>query len=284
MGIGSSKPVAEVKKTKHHRHRRHHNPRNNNNLEFHNHYWEFERNLYNGENNQIVLLRLKRSPETGQHVQGSKRRRMAVKLAKREREFLLSIEMNIMRGMNGARHIVEVVALCNDLVQAVKTRRSKRNVEFPYAPPLAFEGFVGLGGPAMAMEFLEHGSLQRLRDRVRADFRARNRTPRIPNRILWSIFLCLIRGNIGMTYPMRQGIPADPRTEQINVPQGQSGVVHNDLTLGNLMLTSYHGPPPLGPNTEHKCLGLMCKIIDFGGAGRSNKAITINMWEIAMVI
>lgn len=51
-------------------------------------------------------------------------------------------------------------------------------------PKPADHFLVGLKGPVVAMEYLENGSWDRLMDR------AKRHRIELPNRLLWSLFLC----------------------------------------------------------------------------------------------
>ncbi|KAI0551212.1 kinase-like domain-containing protein [Xylaria curta] len=81
--------------------------------------------------------------------------------------------------------------------------------------------------PALVLEYVEYGSIQDLCKRLKA------RNIRVPNRVLWSMFLCLIRACIGFAYPPWQNgehetIPADGTKKH-------SSIIHNDLHDENVI-------------------------------------------------
>ncbi|KAI1287850.1 hypothetical protein F5Y03DRAFT_401907 [Xylaria venustula] len=133
------------------------------------------------------------------------------------------------------------------------------------------------GIPIMVMEELGCGTLDLLMAHI-GDVRALNITipdeyadikavEYIPNRALWSIFLCLVRGLIGIAYP-----PDDPdsrkgqviRETMKDVEKGKepSGIIHSDIDIYN----SFIGYPPShrGPKDPEHIWHPIVKIADYG--------------------
>ncbi|RYC57397.1 hypothetical protein CHU98_g8818 [Xylaria longipes] len=195
---------------------------------YENEYWEYEKKLGFGGFGFTALM--KRKGSSGQPGQ-----RMAVK-------FPVGTSK-----VNGASHIVSILASCEDIEEAAVSRHSGDN-------NMIFEGFVGLVGPAVALEYLEYGDILGLIGRVRKTER------NVPNRVLWSLFYCLIRASVGMAYPPRQPIGSNAQIlEELpsdHGPATESGMAHNDFNIRNIMLTVGDGP-------EHE-IGVMAKLIDFG--------------------
>ncbi|KAI0550330.1 hypothetical protein F4679DRAFT_207622 [Xylaria curta] len=119
------------------------------------------------------------------------------------------------------------------------------------------------------MEYLENGTIETLLQRRRAAGLGR-----LPNRVLWAIFLCLVRACSAMAYPpptlpssrtpkndkRREGLPADAGR------RAPGSLVHGDMNLGNLMFSDDVNPPTfLDQQREHNLVPIL-KLIDFGEA------------------
>ncbi|KAI0975412.1 kinase-like protein [Xylaria arbuscula] len=133
------------------------------------------------------------------------------------------------------------------------------------------------GIPIMAMEELGCGTLDLLMTHIE-DVRALNSTmpdeyadikaiEYIPNRALWGIFLCLVRGLIGIAYP-----PDDPdsrkgqviRETMADVKEGRqpSTIIHSDIDIYNAFIgypRNHEGPA----DSEHLWHPIV-KIADYG--------------------
>ncbi|KAI1770989.1 hypothetical protein F4818DRAFT_454902 [Hypoxylon cercidicola] len=96
------------------------------------------------------------------------------------------------------------------------------------------------------MEWLSCGTLEDFIDKARMRLGLGGR---LPNRLLWRFFLCLIRSCIAMAWP-------DSR-ESIGSGVESSGLAHSDLHGGNVLL----GNPPR--DGEHIITPIL-KLIDFG--------------------
>ncbi|KAI1319737.1 kinase-like protein [Xylariaceae sp. FL0255] len=237
---------------------------------FQNEHWEYEKRLGFGAYGYTALIKWKGSSEEPPPVQ-----RMVIKFAigsSSRGQISLRHEIGTLEMLNGARHIGSILASCDDLVKAV---RNKGNNIFSSPFDFAFESFVGITGPAMALEYLELGDLVGLVNRVRADGR------RVPNMILWSFFFCLLRATVGIAYPCRQPVGSRVQIiEEIPSDVQASILEHMDFNERNIMLTSSDEP-----TAEHE-IGIAAKLIDFGLArsdGRQGGELQ-NIWDAARTI
>ncbi|KAI0535410.1 hypothetical protein GGR58DRAFT_515387 [Xylaria digitata] len=157
-----------------------------------------------------------------------------------EEESSLPAEKRWLGVLRWAKHIVSSVILTDD--------------------PLA-QDFSGIASHHMEtdhwlyLEWLENGTLLKLANR------ARRERIRLPNRVLWRLFLCLVRMCIAMGWPPQRpdGIDPQPVLETANGdPYG--GIIHGDMHHGNLMFGDFI---PEDPNGEHTLTPIL-KLIDFG--------------------
>jgi len=130
------------------------------------------------------------------------------------------------------------------------------------------------------MEYLPRGSLyevvKKYNDHLtKTGLQSKPEQWKISNRVLWHIFACLIRGCIGLRYPVknqpdhRDESPVGPSVnETVPDPHAKGGknsyLVHFDLDPMNIMIADF-GSPDEG---EHHGLLPVMKIIDFGLAWR----------------
>ncbi|KAI1736474.1 hypothetical protein F4680DRAFT_469100 [Xylaria scruposa] len=122
--------------------------------------------------------------------------------------------------------------------------------------------------PHLIIEYLENGTLDALLQRRRAAGLGR-----LPNRVLWAIFLCLVRACVAMAHPS----PPIPNLQTPKVKtretlpendgaQTPDHLVHGDMNLGNLMFGDLNPSKAFDPpNTEHNLVPAL-KLIDFGDA------------------
>ncbi|KAI0010775.1 hypothetical protein F4779DRAFT_638404 [Xylariaceae sp. FL0662B] len=82
---------------------------------------------------------------------------------------------------------------------------------------------------------------------------------RIPNRILWGVFLCLTRAAIGMAWPMNGDVNTPEQTETIQ-NRTPSTLAHLDITLQNVLVGRWMKQEP-----EHR-FSPLTKLIDFANA------------------
>ncbi|KAI1357697.1 kinase-like protein [Xylaria arbuscula] len=188
---------------------------------------------------------------------GEPQQRMAIKFivgTSPARWQTLIREIDILKIVNGASHIVSILANCEDIVEAAADWVSPGDDSVQTPLSAVFTGFVGLTGPALALEYLEHGDIAGLMNKLRRAGRT------VPNRILWSFFFCLIRASIGMAYPPTQPIGSDVQIlDELpadHSPETEGRMAHNDFNTRNIMLTVGDGP-------EHG-IGVKAKLIDFG--------------------
>ncbi|KAI0454007.1 hypothetical protein F5B21DRAFT_525261 [Xylaria acuta] len=213
-------------------------------------YWEYERLLGSGSFGLAVLLRQK--GEYGHH-----RHRMAVKVA------LDSSAEQLRSEIMWLKHIVQMLASCDNLAQPDQRLFQK----LQHVPPVmligsssgfiertAFGSLAGIQGPVLALEYLENGDMLSLFKRMLND------DVHLPNRMLWSLYLCLIRACIGMAYPISTPIGTPTILETIpNDGTPPQGITHNDIATRNVMLGT-------GDGLEEHHQGHMFKLIDFGEA------------------
>ncbi|KAI0095741.1 hypothetical protein F4776DRAFT_669652 [Hypoxylon sp. NC0597] len=110
--------------------------------------------------------------------------------------------------------------------------------------------------PFLMVEFLENGTLGQFLRRAKATGEV------LPNRVLWSIFLCLVRACIGMAYPP-QGPPVRMEETRDEKP---TAIAHQDMHLGNAVFGEIEEPPfetADGVIYEHEHVPIL-KLIDFG--------------------
>ncbi|KAI1755969.1 kinase-like domain-containing protein [Xylaria castorea] len=213
-------------------------------------YWEYEKLLGSGSYGLAVLLRQK-----GEH--GSHRHRMAVKVALASSAQQLRSEISWLKRLHGAKHIVQILASCDNLVQPDRELPPK----LQHAPPMigfidqtAFSSLAGIQGPVLALEYLENGDMLSLFKRMFND------DVRLPNRMLWSLYLCLIRACIGMAYPISRPIGTQSILETIpNDSTPPQGITHNDIAPRNIMLG-------IEDELDEHHQGNIFKLIDFGEA------------------
>ncbi|KAI0846444.1 kinase-like domain-containing protein [Daldinia vernicosa] len=164
---------------------------------------------------------------------------------RKEREYL--------RRFRGALHIVQILEVENN----------------PLNNP-------DIQGEWITMEWLSCGSL--------GDFivKAKRKTDRLPNRLLWRFFLCLVRACIAMANPPNR---SDGRVERERVAGElpEVGVSHSDLHNGNVVLGE-----PL-EDFEHTITPIL-KVIDFGNAGEwafidfTGTTTHSNLWDIGKLM
>ncbi|KAI0138018.1 kinase-like protein [Hypoxylon sp. NC0597] len=117
--------------------------------------------------------------------------------------------------------------------------------------PLEKEGFPG---EWIILEWLPHGTIIDF-----VNYMRRHNIPRLPNRVLWRFFLCLIRACCSMAWPRN----FTDGQEQLEFPiEGRelSGLAHNDLHGGNVLIGEF------GSDIEHSITPIL-KFIDFGSTG-----------------
>ncbi|KAI0467777.1 hypothetical protein F4859DRAFT_517647 [Xylaria cf. heliscus] len=136
-------------------------------------------------------------------------------------------------------------------------------------------------------EWIENGTVGKLARR------ANDQQIRLPNRLLWSFFMCLVRMVIAMGWPPKRPDGQDPQPviEEINGPP-YGALVHRDLFLddfsvGNIMVGDLL---PEDPESEHMLAPILI-LIDlaemekYGDDEKANRrAICYNLRDIACVM
>ncbi|KAI1325849.1 kinase-like domain-containing protein [Xylariaceae sp. FL0255] len=237
-------------------------------------YWQCVKVLGTGLFGFVILLTQKDSPH----------RHMAVKLAKKQGVDQLRQEIQILREVNGAKHIVSILGFCDDLPTAIQARRRRAKGTGRLTPQSAFDSFLGFEGPALGLEYLEHGTLRDLQRKLQETYPRKE----IPNRVLWSLLYCLFRASHGLAFPIGANIGSPSKLETasnssflwpiaiLNPRIGRTmGYAHNDLHTENVMLTRSES------EEEHMLTNTIAKVIDLGLANRTVTAATDNVWNAA---
>ncbi|KAI1459629.1 hypothetical protein F4805DRAFT_419711 [Annulohypoxylon moriforme] len=139
-------------------------------------------------------------------------RKMTIKYAStREGVNWLDNEILCLQHLSGNEHVVRTIAIKDARINLAGTGRDRSY-------------------PILALEYLPFGSLLQLRKRATDGRRL------IPNRVLWRVFLCLARQQVGFLFPRRAG-PKAPLWREVSsrdFGSGYSGVIeHNALENGN---------------------------------------------------
>ncbi|RWA07122.1 hypothetical protein EKO27_g7983 [Xylaria grammica] len=154
----------------------------------------------------------------------------------------VAMERDWMHRFRFARHIVRWLTLTPD----------------PMAPG---PGNVGFNLPYFFMEYLENGTLRQFEERVQNVTRlalpdGSEIAFLLPNRLLWTIFLCLIRACVGMAWPP-EGPDAVLEAPTESEP---STFAHMDLQNENVMFGDLEES-----EAEHRTVPIV-KLIDLGEA------------------
>ncbi|KAI1457805.1 hypothetical protein F4805DRAFT_166226 [Annulohypoxylon moriforme] len=126
--------------------------------------------------------------------------------------------------------------------------------------------------PLIVLEYLEHGTFARLISRLS------HYNTTVPNRLLWSFFLCLVRACVALAYPpmLAKGRPTELETIPADGRE-QSQLVHGFLHTGNVMIGRGDGR-----FSEHT-FGPTVKMIDLGGSAEATNGLgsRYNLWDIS---
>ncbi|KAI0469483.1 hypothetical protein F4859DRAFT_515975 [Xylaria cf. heliscus] len=151
-------------------------------------------------------------------------------------------ERNLIHRVRFARHIVKWLKLTPD----------------PMAPG---PGNAGFSQPYFFLEYLENGTLGQFQKRIQnvgtLALPSGLEIPfLLPNRLLWSIFLCLIRACVGMAWP-----PDGPEVVlEVPAPPEPSTLAHMDMHNDNVMFGDLEQK-----EAEHTIVPI-AKLIDLGDA------------------
>ncbi|KAJ2984748.1 hypothetical protein NUW58_g5896 [Xylaria curta] len=203
------------------------------------HSFEFVRRLGVGTGAAALLFK-----ESECEASGTEERNVAVKFAFSEYEHRneqaddeIENERKWLTRLQGAEHIVKI--LSHDVDRSKVSR------------------------PALVLEYVQYGSIQDLCKRLKAG------NIRVPNRVLWTMFLCLTRACIGFAYPPWQN--DEQESIPINGIKELSSIIHNDLHDENVLISD------LRPDSiEHRHVPIL-KAIDFGKA----TIVPAGNWETA---
>ncbi|KAI0444679.1 kinase-like domain-containing protein [Xylaria telfairii] len=188
------------------------------------------------------------------HRFSKRTKRFVVKRAQIERaKPELRHEINMMSRLNGSAHIARVIAAKDDENEQNEQRRPgifRRMVA--RVMRRRKDILAGLPGPTLVLEHLENGTATDLMGVLSV----RNRT--LPNRVLWSFYLCLARACVAMKFPPEKPLGTKPTIEEIPEDQSTAGnIVHNDMHGGNVLIGALRDFP------EHTTVPPL-KLIDFG--------------------
>ncbi|KAI0411314.1 hypothetical protein F5X98DRAFT_380902 [Xylaria grammica] len=203
-------------------------------------FWEHEKLLGGGSWGIAILLKEK------EHKFG-KPLRIVIKVGSSlTGQAQLRLEMDRYKMINGAKHIIRMLGCVEDRNPNESANRF---------PPLefAFRAILPINGPILALEYLDGG------DSTWFFGRMKDNGVRPPNRILWSMFLCLIRACIGMAFPIGASIFQESILEEVPTSGAPTNIRHNDIHPRNVMLAS-------GDHIDEHGMGTLFKIIDFGAS------------------
>ncbi|KAI1329267.1 hypothetical protein F5Y16DRAFT_397458 [Xylariaceae sp. FL0255] len=221
------------------------------------------------------------------HLQDQSVKRMVIKRPLTEQYGGIQNEARVLLALRNNLHISRILAWRFQQQAPIAASMAREAPPAAPSPPGYQDNFLtGLFGPVIAMEYLENGTLRGLRHRLEeGDIRA-------PNRVLWSIYLCLVRGCVAMAYPKPAAANGEPTLEEIPAPEtGKLGIQHRDLHLGNVMFGS------TDPDVNEHNLIPIVKFIDFGRSaglqednalyeddGRDDEATGDNLLRIARIM
>ncbi|KAI8623720.1 hypothetical protein F5Y19DRAFT_468348 [Xylariaceae sp. FL1651] len=251
-------------------------------------FWEFEKVLGNGASGVTALIRDRDPLNLHNHKRVVLKRPLSMEWGAEE----LWHEINAFEMVRGNAHCVQMIAHCNDLGmiprfnglapkppkfrdRAAKfIERVRRAIKTP--PNTIFEEIKWFEGPAVLLEYLENGSLLRLRQRKY------ELNVEIPNRLLWRWYFCLVRACIGFAYPAGAPEGAPPVLERIPAVRAPlRGIVHGDIAARNLVIGDRD------PSLDEHQLVPQLKMIDFGRMHEDeNKRLAVleNIFRVSMEI
>ncbi|KAI0115728.1 kinase-like domain-containing protein [Nemania sp. FL0031] len=224
--------------------------------------WQYEKVLGNGSYG-FTLLMIDRDP-----LHLHRPRRVALK-----RPILPQFgvedfdrEVAVLKDLRGHAHIVQLIDYAEDVTnyQSIsgKAGRFIRRIiaTFRNPPKNLYRSLSGGTGPAIVLEYLENGNLTRIVNAVHY------RHIRLPNRLLWSWYHCLVSACVAMTYK-KEGRVGGPL--EIEKPQGRDTehyrLTHRDIAERNIMVGSRE------PSVQTHRLAPKLVMIDFGLARRERR-------------
>ncbi|KAI0903191.1 kinase-like domain-containing protein [Ustulina deusta] len=219
-----------------------------------------------------VALRVRHTSTTGRSRKLIVKRARSNRLARELRD-----EIDVMSKLNGSAHIASVIAYRDDLVDEHQQRRFKflRRVIKRFRRKRPSNFLAGLTGPTLILEYLPNGTVNQFRVKVR-NKAIEDGSVAIPNRILWSIFLCLVRACVAMNHPPNQPPGTAPELEEIVEigPVPYANYYHGDMHPGNILFGA------TGDFPEHAVIP-PAKLIDFGLAIQDATSVMRNIMDIS---
>ncbi|KAI1819272.1 kinase-like domain-containing protein [Xylaria intraflava] len=206
--------------------------------------WECEKILGNGAYGVAILVK-ERNAKDGY------RRRVMLKRALTAGVDELKVEIETLKLLRGSAHVATILASCTDLTDAMG--KEIPNTDFRSI----FKTLNGLGGPAFVQEYCPNGTLESLRQRAIA------RNIEVPNRLLWRVYLCLVRACIALAYPPGNAVDAASAMENIRAGNVPGDLVHGDIAGRNIVIGD--SDPEV---SEHSYIPML-KMIDFGSSRNS---------------
>ncbi|KAH9884577.1 kinase-like domain-containing protein [Xylariomycetidae sp. FL2044] len=172
-------------------------------------------------------------------------------------------EIRWLKVFRGAFHIVQLVYSSDSMVPTSVSQIRAFGRKVLGLPPKSGWKEMGrrMAGPTAVLEYLPNGTLLGLVMKAKDTHRT------LPNRMLWSFFLCMVRACIGIAYPQNGREGNRPRLEAMPSPSAQAeSITHEDLHMENIMIADQEMFP-----VEHKSAPAL-KVIDFGQARRLSKS------------
>ncbi|OTA60662.1 hypothetical protein K449DRAFT_435053 [Hypoxylon sp. EC38] len=235
--------------------------------------WEFEKVIATGFRAVTVLVRHRES-----ELDGKTHRRLVLKRSiTPEGDHETFNEIIWYNRLRGSEHIVNMITARYDGSYVPPANAGDENakvvpffqrlIQRPINPkkirkpndPRRIDEELGLarlaGIPVVVLEYLENGTFNRIIER------AIRYNSFIPNRLLWSFFLCMVRSCVAMAYPPNRA--PGKRTVLETIPAVgtvPSPLIHNSLHCGNIMFGA-----PDRRFDEHRFAPVV-KFIDLGAA------------------
>ncbi|KAK7923720.1 kinase-like domain-containing protein [Apiospora marii] len=172
------------------------------------------------------------------------------------------------------------------LLDTIRTRHLVRLIKFSSRDdPLRQNGADDFFKRWIYLEYLPHGTLTELARKCEA-----HEVAHLPNRLLWRVFMCLIRACVAMAYV--PDVPVDrydENEEPCPVDDRSIGYTHNDMHSDNIMI----GDMLNGPDDIEHSISPVVKFIDLevcsqyaGGEGkgvqRNLELVSSNMAELIL--
>ncbi|KAI0502807.1 hypothetical protein F5B22DRAFT_652717 [Xylaria bambusicola] len=224
--------------------------------------WELEKVLGNGAFGITVLL-VDKDPLHIRRDRNRRRRRIVLKrqLASDRGMTDFLTEMRALEELRGHAHIAQIIDSTVD-TQYFRSR-SGRTAEFlrrilrslTNHPENIFKAVAHHRGPAILLEYLEGGSLYTF---ARRQYETNTK---LPNRILWNIYYCMMRACAAMTYAKNAPHGGPLELEELQKDEPHLLLRHNDIAFRNMMFDDYEPEIP-----EHNAIPKLV-LIDFGLAG-----------------